>query len=154
MRWNQMICNRFQETASCLDLHVVSLSGCCMAQSPSRNPSGAPGGLEIEASSQAIQVQQLSSKIEAGTDAAFHGLEIHFAQAHAAASNEFIFVEALADHLKFCPAKLMDELMLGGARKSGPPGLSRDPGTQNQLFPKSSRESSIGDVHHESRWLA
>jgi hypothetical protein len=121
-----------------------------LAHGPPGNPSGGPSCLEIETSGQAIQVQKLSSEIESRANAAFHGFEIHFSQTHTAASNKLIFIEALADHLKLGTAKLLNKLMLGRARKTGPPGLSWDPGAQNQLFPKPCRQASIGNVDHQS----
>src|SRR4030095_5324361 len=86
VRWNELIRNRFHRRGSRPDFHNFSARG--LAHGSAGDPSGTPGCLEIEASGQTIQVEQLSSKIEPGADTAFHGFEIHFAQTHSATSNE------------------------------------------------------------------
>ena len=49
------------------------------SRSVSRNPPGSPGGLEIEAARDAVNVEQLPGKIEIWRDPAFHGFEIDLA---------------------------------------------------------------------------
>src|SRR5687767_3601700 len=44
-------------------------------------PAGGPGGLEVEAAGEAVDVEQLAREEEAGTKLALHGLKIDFAQA-------------------------------------------------------------------------
>jgi len=64
-------------------------------------PAGGPGGLEVEAAGEAVDVQHFAGEIKSGTDAAFHRREIHLAQVHAAAGDEFLLVHALAGHGEF-----------------------------------------------------
>src|SRR3989442_7413581 len=66
-----------------------------------RNPARGPCGLEIESAGDAIYVEQFAGKMESGTNPALHGLEIHLAQTHAAAGDEFVLVRAFAGYLEF-----------------------------------------------------
>ena len=65
------------------------------------DPAGGPGGLEVEPAGDAVDVEEFAGEVEAGDEFAFHGFEIHFAEANAAAGDEFVFVEALAVHGQF-----------------------------------------------------
>src|SRR5205807_7879536 len=80
-----------------------------------RNPAGGPGGLEIEPAGEAVNVEQFTGEIEARANPAFHGLEIHLAQTHAAARDEFFLVQALAGDLELGANQLLNQTVLGGA---------------------------------------
>jgi hypothetical protein len=49
-----------------------------MGQGQAGEPSGRPGGLEIEAARDAIQIKKFTREEEPGTNSAFHRLEIYF----------------------------------------------------------------------------
>src|SRR5438105_15596749 len=57
--------------------------------SVSRNPPGGPSGLEIEAARDAVNVEQLASKIEIWRNWASDGFEIDLAISHSSARVEF-----------------------------------------------------------------
>ena len=86
----------------------------------SRNPSGRPSRLEIKAAGNAVDIKQLPSKIETGSDAAFHGLEIDLTQSHATARDELIFVQRFPIDLQFGRAQLPNHLVRGRARERSP----------------------------------
>ena len=86
------------------------------------DPAGGPGGLEIEAAGQAVYVKKFAGEMEAGANPAFHGFEIHLSQAHAAAGNEFVLVQALAGHREFGADELLDERVPRRARQASRSG--------------------------------
>jgi hypothetical protein len=55
------------------------ISACKLSHRAARNPTSGPGGLEIEAAGDSINIEQFAGKVQAGTDAALHGFEVHFA---------------------------------------------------------------------------
>src|SRR5438046_2058626 len=75
------------------------------------NPAGGPGSLKVEPASDAIDVEKFAREIKPGADTAFHGFEVNFGQAHAAASDELIFVEAFPGDLELRVVKLRRETM-------------------------------------------
>ena len=77
-----------------------------------RNPAGCPRGLKIEPAGDAVNVQHLAGEKQSGANPAFHRLEIHFVQPHAAAGDKFILVQAFAGHRKFRAEELLDEPVL------------------------------------------
>ena len=99
------------------------------------NPARGPGGLKIKAAGEAIHVEQFAGEVEAGTEPAFHGLEIHLAQPHATASDELVFVQALAGDAKFSARELLNELVLTRTRKRSPARVTRDARCQHKFFP-------------------
>ena len=64
-------------------------------------PGGGPGGLEVEAAGDAVDVERFAGEEEAGDEAAFHGFEIDLGERDAAAGDEFLFVHALAGDGEF-----------------------------------------------------
>ena len=58
--------------------------------------SGGPSGLEVEAAGDAVDVDAFAGEVEAGNDAAFHGLEVDAPAVDAAAGDELVFVGCLA----------------------------------------------------------
>ena len=121
---------------------------------PARNPAGRPGGLKIKTAGDAVNVKQFAGKIQSGANPAFHRLEIHLAQTHAAAGDEFILVQALARHLKFRADELLDEFVLRRAQPRragtvsppvGNPRLWRDGGISLWRNPRPAGKS--GNTH-------
>lgn len=68
-----------------------------------------PCCLEIEAAGDAIDVEAFAGEVEAGDEAALHGLEVDFLEAHAAAGDELVFVGSLAGDLEAAVGELVDE---------------------------------------------
>ena len=91
---------------------------------PSSNPARCPGGLEIEAAGDAVNVQQFAGKKQSGTNTALHGFEIHLVQPDPAAGHELILVQALSVHGKFRAPQLLNELVLCGPRERRPSHLA------------------------------
>ena len=54
-----------------------------------------PCGLKVEAAGDAVDVEALSGEVEVGHELAFHGLEIDFLEADAAAGDEFVFADII-----------------------------------------------------------
>tara|TARA_B100000614_G_scaffold17802_1_gene14616 strand:+ start:1130 stop:1321 length:192 start_codon:yes stop_codon:yes gene_type:complete len=54
------------------------------------NVSARPGGLEVEAAGDAVDVQALSGEVQAVYQLALHGFEIDFLETDAAAGDELI----------------------------------------------------------------
>ena len=54
--------------------------------------------LEVEATGDAINIQQLTGEIEAAHQAALHRRQVHLAEFHAAGSDEFLAKWATATH--------------------------------------------------------
>ena len=101
------------------DQTIGSLRSHGLAGQPARRP----GGLEIEAAGDAVNVQQFTGKVQARANPAFHGLEIHLAQSHSPARHKFVLVQALARDREFRADQLLDELVL-----RSPPARSRENG--------------------------
>ena len=59
-----------------------------------------PGMLKVESAGDSIHVHHFTCKVQALAAATFHGLELNILQKHATTGDEFIFVGALANHLK------------------------------------------------------
>src|SRR6476619_3179492 len=64
----------------------------------SRDPTGSPRGLEVEATGDSIDVEHFTREIKSWHDPALHRFEIDLGQLHSTAGNKFIFVERLAFH--------------------------------------------------------
>ena len=60
---------------------------------------GGPGGLEIEATRDAVQVDALSGEMESGNGSAFHAAEVDGLAADATAGHNLILVGGFADGL-------------------------------------------------------
>ena len=90
------------------------------------NPTRGPSGLKIKNAGEAVDVEQFAGKVEAGAKAAFHGLEVHLAQTHAAARDKLVLVQALARDLKFCADQLLDQPVSGGPRERSASGRRED----------------------------
>ena len=76
-------------------------------------PARGPGGLEVEAAGDAVDVERFAGEEEAGNEAALHGFEIHLGERDAAAGDEFLLVHAFAGDGEFS----------GGEERSEFPGL-------------------------------
>ena len=81
-----------------------------------------PGGLEIEAAGDAVDIEAFAGEVEAGDEAAFHAAEVDLLEADAAAGDEFLLVGGFS--LNFEPAfgELADKcifLFLGELRPLG-----------------------------------
>jgi hypothetical protein len=61
----------------------------------SKSPAS-PGGLEVEAAGDAVDIEAFAPEVESGDLATLHGSEVDFFQAHAAAGHEFVFVGSIA----------------------------------------------------------
>lgn len=70
-----------------------------------------PGCLEIEASGDAVDIQDLAREVESRVSFAFHRLEIEIFQMHPTTGDELIFVRAFARDLKFGSAKLPHQIL-------------------------------------------
>src|SRR5262245_61294947 len=88
-------------------------------QLTSSNPTCRPGSLKIESARDPVDVEQFTGEIKAGTNAAFHGFEIHFTQTHPAAGDEFLFVQAFAGNKEFRANELLDEVVPGTSGEIG-----------------------------------
>lgn len=66
-------------------------------------PAGGPGGLEVEAAGQGVDVEDFPGEEQAGLQAALHGLEVDFFQADSAAGHKFFFEYPFALN-GICPA--------------------------------------------------
>ena len=65
------------------------------------DPSCGPGGLEIEASGDAVDVEGFACKVEAGYKAALHSLKVDFGKRDASTGDELFFVHAFSRHRDF-----------------------------------------------------
>ena len=70
---------------------------------------GGPGGLEIEAASDAVDVENLASKIETGNEAAFKCLGIDAAERNAAAGDKLVLEGCTACYLASVVAQYVDK---------------------------------------------
>src|SRR5208283_5374356 len=59
---------------------------------PARLPAGRPGGLEIVAPRDAVDVEHLAGEVEPGADPALHGRHVDLAEANPAARHELLLV--------------------------------------------------------------
>ena len=91
--------------------------------------------------------------MEAGANPAFHRLEVHLAQTHAAARDKLVLIRALAGDPEFGANQLLNETVLCSARKRRPSRVARDAGNQNQLFPQARRQRRNRRVDNEPRGL-
>ena len=57
--------------------------------------------MEVEAAGDAVDVEEFAGEVKARNEFAFHGFEVHFAEANAAAGDEFVFVETFAGDGEF-----------------------------------------------------
>src|SRR6476660_4911462 len=67
----------------------------------SRDPTGSPRSLEVEATGDSIDVEHFTREIKSWHDPALHRFEIDLGQLHSTAGNKFIFVARLAFHRDF-----------------------------------------------------
>ena len=65
--------------------------------------------MKVEAAGDAVDIENLSGKVEPGVLFAFHAFELHVIERNAAAGNEFIFVQAFSIHGKFRLNQLLCE---------------------------------------------
>ena len=72
---------------------------------------GGPGGLEVEAAGDAVDVEDFACEIEVGVGLAFHRFEIEVFQVHSATGDELVFVGALAGDLKLGLGQLSHEVL-------------------------------------------
>ncbi len=91
-----------------------------------------PGGLEIEASGDAIDVEGFAGEVESGDDAAFHGFEVDFGQGNASTSDEFLLVGAFSSNWKLGGCEEGGEFESLGAGQAGPFGIWSDAGVNDQ----------------------
>ena len=71
--------------------------------------------MEIETAGNAVDIEKFAAEKQAGDDFAFHGFETHFAQTHAAASDEFVGVKTFTGDGEFHAGELLDEMMARAA---------------------------------------
>ena len=57
---------------------------------------GGPGGLEVEAAGDAVEVEAFACEVETGDMFALHAAKIDFFEVDAATGDEFIFIGGLA----------------------------------------------------------
>ncbi|MFM1942481.1 MAG: hypothetical protein RI897_1463 [Verrucomicrobiota bacterium] len=57
---------------------------------------GGPGGLEVEATGDAVDIESFAGEVEVIEEFAFHGFEVDFIEGDAAAGDEFVFIGAFA----------------------------------------------------------
>ena len=78
-------------------LLATAVSDICLDQAERAalacDEAGGPGGLEVVAPSDAVQVQHLARQEESGAHAALHAAEGHLAKLHAPASDELVPVQ-------------------------------------------------------------
>src|SRR5205807_5156150 len=108
------------------------------------DPSGCPGGLEIKAAGDAVNVEELAGEIKIWCDPAFHGFEIDLAQSHATASDKLLFVQRLPVDLEFCRMQLPNQFIHSGTSQRSPDRIRRNAGVRNQFLPKSRRNCADG----------
>src|SRR2546430_9682606 len=89
-------------------------------------PAGGPGRLKIKTAGDAVNVEQLSGKIEIRCDAALNGFEIDLAQSHATASDKFLFVQRLPINLEFGYTQLANQFVRSSACQRGPDRFRRN----------------------------
>ena len=102
---------------------------------------GGPCGLEVEAASNAVDVEDFACEEETRLGLAFHGFEIEVSEVDAAAGDEFVFVRAFSGDLKLCAGQLMNEvlgLLLG---KVGPSLAIGDVGGLAEAGPEAAGDS-------------
>ena len=84
-----------------------------------RHPSPRPGGLEVEAAGDGVDVEDLAGEEEAGDALAFEAAEVHFVEGHAAGGDELLFEGAFAVDGQAAFAELRNEgIQLGLAEVS------------------------------------
>ena len=99
------------------------------------HPGRGPGGLKIEASGNAVDVQRLAGEIQAGNLPAFHGLHVDLLQGNPPASDKLLLVHAFADDLEFGFMKFLEEENFLFARKFRPALVWGYTDGTAQLFP-------------------
>ena len=125
-----------------------------LAHGPTGQPTGRPGRLEIESTRETIDVEQFTPHIQPRADSALHGPEIDLIQAHAAARDELVLIESFSNNLQFGGLKLLDKTVTGGVRKTGPAGVPRGPGRQNQVMPEPRGQRWHWSIHNKAGGLS
>lgn len=96
---------------------------------------GGPGCLEIEASSNAVDIEDFPCKMEVWDDAAFHGLEIDFVRCDSTTGHKFVFVHAFSFHSKTTLGKVGGKGGRLGLGEPRPGVRGLDAGSFGQPFP-------------------
>ena len=105
--------SKFFRSCSVLDaIKLLSILNGAPCHRTTGEPARGPCCLEIEAARDAVNVQQFASEKKSWTNSALHGLEADFAEANAAAGDEFVLVQAFARHLKLRAQQLLRQLVL------------------------------------------
>jgi hypothetical protein len=120
---------------------------------PAGNPAGGPGRLKVEAAGDAVDVEQFAGEVQSGTYPALHRSEIHIAQFHAAAGDEFVLVQALSGDFEVGANELQDQGVLRGPRKGCPSRLVRNSGGDDQLRPQPRGQWRDGRIDDQSAGL-
>ena len=107
--------------------------------------SGGPGGLEVEAAGDAIDIEDLAGEVEAGDGLALHRFELDVIERDATAGYEFVFIKAFTGDLKFGAHQFLDEAVGLGAGEIGPRGIVFDSGSEAHVLPK-----AAGDALNEA----
>ena len=112
---------------------------------------GGPGGLEVEAAGDAVDVEDFAGEVEAGDEAACHGFEVDVAEVDAATGDELVFVHAFAVDGEGAGTEFLGEAAGEGAREVGPAefgevGVERGEGGFDEGFPEAGGDVELGVV--------
>src|SRR5581483_9132045 len=94
-------------------------------------------------------VEEFAGEEEFWAEAAFHGFEVYFGKADAAAGDEFLLVDGLAGDVERGLEELLNQFMFGGARQIGPAAVARDAGGKDEFFPEARGEGRRRRVDQE-----
>lgn len=107
---------------------------------------GGPGGLEVEAAGDAVDIERFAGEVEVIEEFAFHGFEVDFIEGDAAAGDEFVFIGAFAGGLESGVFEGLEEGVEVVFGEFGPAGGVGDLGLLDELGPEALGDGLDGEV--------
>src|SRR5436190_9217955 len=112
------------------------------------DPAGRPGCLEVETAGDAVDIEEFASEKDAGSNFAFHRLEVHFRERDAAARHEFLFVQTFSGDGQNRVGKRFKKLLLFGTRQRVPTAVRWKGSEVYERLPDALRKRSERRVGH------
>ncbi len=107
---------------------------------------GGPGGLEVEAAGDAVDIEDFTGEVEVLMDFALHGFEVDFIEGDSAAGDEFVFIRAFAGGFEAGVFQGLEEGMEAGFGEFGPAGGVGYLGLLQELGPEALGDGLDGEV--------